>query len=1173
MPTKLSALLVQDRVVSFRQMDAAVQRQQAKGGRIGTNLLELGHVDEGILLYYVSKQRHMPSLDDAALLEVDPKALALLTAEQAHAWMTVPLEVTDDTLRVAVMDPLPDDAIAALAEQSGRTIEQLLALEVRIWQALGTLYEIEIPQRFRALIDRFPVPIRTRDGRIDTTGAYAVPDDAMLEEARAEREDSPSPSLQPAAPAETGAEEPVATAEETTEGITESPPEATGTEVVAPTYIADDHTPPGLTWSIEELSAFFDASNSRDHMLLAALGFAGKFFVRRSLFIVGKSGLRGFAIQMPGAPDTPIEHVEMALDRDGSAGRLVGGGAYYFGPVSDSGIEPLLEQIGGDTPKAVLAVPVKVGPRAALLLIADCGEDTVPPQSLPVTFLAVNRLSSGLERLVRLLKTRKAGDTPVDPPAVATADERTRNDSAVSQDAAAFARAQRDELIDQLAESGISLPAAGLHELPDEGWDLSGFTRPVDVDGWEPIPTAEHESAPMAAPVPPADLLAAEDRRRTEQATRPEGEEAVIARAATSERDAVDATPDDPLAQTSEADVSRSTQTVGAIEAQPAPTDGGATQTHDAVEVRSSTRAQEALKATTSAHGAVPPRTQDLPPAVSESTNADDTVVREPKDPTLAALAAIDVTEDAPEAVPRGGAATLILDTGKESDTGDGSEPPVAARPAPTMGTTRPFAPAPEWPHANEKTMSISPLPLPGEKDVDDEVPEHSAASVADVESPTADETVSAAVTPAAPVRSKEIAEAAAKEAVAVRTSRPAARSDDATTSGVRSEPALHSMSGAFRAVPSSSSEPLQSRRRYGYEANITDAPAAVRFERRAEETGPQPAIGEGVPLADRRPVDLDVGLPGVLQLDGTDAEESDESRQLREELIAASDDDLIAWLTSDEDVRSRSAFVALLDRGQRAHASLMRHFPGPLLVNRRTSDAVLNPQPLEKHGPVVWLVALQLRSIFPRLYDAARSDDPDARYYACRLLQQAGDPDALAEITNRLFDTDAQVRETSLQFLEAHLPGSPAEAETTKAIRRRLSATESWVVDQAIAALSRLRDTQAVGDLVVILDHPSDRTRQKAAQALTRLTYQDFGVSRKQWERWFRRNGLASRGEWLLAAMVDKEWKVRDNAARALRAMPRLIVNYHADSDRHAREVARRAVHRHLYGRDGGLV
>jgi hypothetical protein len=36
---------------------------------------------------------------------------------------------------------------------------------------------------------------------------------------------------------------------------------------------------------------------------------------------------------------------------------------------------------------------------------------------------------------------------------------------------------------------------------------------------------------------------------------------------------------------------------------------------------------------------------------------------------------------------------------------------------------------------------------------------------------------------------------------------------------------------------------------------------------------------------------------------------------------------------------------------------------------------------------------------------------------------------------------------------------------------------------------------------------------------------------------------------------------------------MKRLVVNYHPDLNRQAWEAAQRAVHRYLYGRDGGPV
>ena len=172
MGSRLSALLVQDRVVGFRQMDAAVQRQQRVGGRIGTALLELGHVDEGILLYYMSKQRELPALDPAVLAEIDLDALDAFTEARARELMAVPLQLTDRRLLIGVCDPLPSAFVEAFEQQTGLHVDQALMLEVRFWQALRTFYGTAIPERYVALIEQFPVPMGTRDGALNTSGAH-----------------------------------------------------------------------------------------------------------------------------------------------------------------------------------------------------------------------------------------------------------------------------------------------------------------------------------------------------------------------------------------------------------------------------------------------------------------------------------------------------------------------------------------------------------------------------------------------------------------------------------------------------------------------------------------------------------------------------------------------------------------------------------------------------------------------------------------------------------------------------------------------------------------------------------------------------------------------------------------------------------------------------------------
>ncbi|MBW1871983.1 MAG: general secretion pathway protein GspE, partial [Deltaproteobacteria bacterium] len=52
----LGSLLIADGVCSVQQIEDAIQNQVILGGRMGTNLVELGVIDEETLAHYLSRQ-------------------------------------------------------------------------------------------------------------------------------------------------------------------------------------------------------------------------------------------------------------------------------------------------------------------------------------------------------------------------------------------------------------------------------------------------------------------------------------------------------------------------------------------------------------------------------------------------------------------------------------------------------------------------------------------------------------------------------------------------------------------------------------------------------------------------------------------------------------------------------------------------------------------------------------------------------------------------------------------------------------------------------------------------------------------------------------------------------------------------------------------------------------
>jgi hypothetical protein len=938
MSSKLSALLVQDRVVSIRQMDEAVERQRERGGRIGTNLLELGAIDADVLLHYLGKQRHLPTVARDDVHEVPAEALELWGGDAAREHLAVPVAMDERTLKLAVVDPLPDAVVAELADASGRTVQQALALEAQVHAALATVYGGDVPERYAAIAAKAPLGVRVVGKRPRTTlSLSARRSGSASDESTASDEADGGSTL------------------ETSEG---EAPEAI----------------PGLAWSGDALTTFLRTSDDRHEMLIATLGFLGKFFARRLLLVARGSALQGYALQMHGRTDRAVESLRVEARKDTSLGRVLAGGTYYYGPVAESGVGAVYEQLGLEPPPDVFVLPVQVRGRAIVVVVADGGDERIDARALPISFLAINRLSEGLERLIQAIRVRLSADfATVGAQAQAA---RVHDQKEIDAETAREAESQRTRLLGEVERRGSATASAAAEPqaLPDAGWDFAL----LDSLG----------ASPSSAPLPP---------------TAPDF-----------------APPGTP-----------------ATDEPPTP------------------------------HEAEPDPSDTFLPGVSDA------------------------------AVPRpdSGGRTPTIRLGAPGPRGA-----TKRQTAPLRGT-QPLAPS-----RDEHVAAPTPAPPP----VPSETAEPSRGTLTGLS-----------------------AVAAVSDGDAV--TRPIPRLDD------------HVSARAPERPPAPPTD---------------DVPLA--FERDPTPASALPAIDTGR----IEPVELDLSIPGVLQ----NAKPVVFPRVIATRVDNASTVDLVGWLGGEDARLAEASFVALLDLGVAAHPALADAFPGPVVVDRDAARRDASTTPPETHGPLLCLVALQLRTFFPRLVPLTRSEDATARYYACRLLQNVTQADLFDVMAERAFDTDAGTREVALSCLEKRLPGSgPVRERVLTKVRAYFGATEAWAVDHAISAARRLKDEGAIGPLINALDHGSAHTRQRAAGALIALTLQDFGADAKAWRKWAAKHGQDGGKTWLLDAMASKNRAVRDNAARELRANPRIVVNYHAGLDSGARQTAIRAVHRALFGRDGG--
>lgn len=151
--SRLGDLLLAAGLLSHEQLEQALRAQVVWGGRLGTNLIELGCLDLDSLATMLGKQHGLPPALGRHFDRADPVIQDDISAELAAKHAVVPLLRFGDPPRVAVVsiDPLSAEARAELATAFGLEPSQLvpsIAAEMRVRYHLERVYGIKRSARF-----------------------------------------------------------------------------------------------------------------------------------------------------------------------------------------------------------------------------------------------------------------------------------------------------------------------------------------------------------------------------------------------------------------------------------------------------------------------------------------------------------------------------------------------------------------------------------------------------------------------------------------------------------------------------------------------------------------------------------------------------------------------------------------------------------------------------------------------------------------------------------------------------------------------------------------------------------------------------------------------------------------------------------------------------------------
>lgn len=163
MGLKLGEAMIRDGLITRDQLRVALERQVVFGGRIGTNIVELGILAEKDLSAFLSRFFKMPAVDPAQLTSVDPQVIACLSRELAEKYKVVPFKKERNRLHVAVSDPLSMSNADALRFITGYDFIFYVLSELRLLFALEKYYGIERNLRYISVFGKGKTQEPTRE--------------------------------------------------------------------------------------------------------------------------------------------------------------------------------------------------------------------------------------------------------------------------------------------------------------------------------------------------------------------------------------------------------------------------------------------------------------------------------------------------------------------------------------------------------------------------------------------------------------------------------------------------------------------------------------------------------------------------------------------------------------------------------------------------------------------------------------------------------------------------------------------------------------------------------------------------------------------------------------------------------------------------------------------------
>jgi hypothetical protein len=388
----LSSLLVQREIATIREIEEALARQVLYGGDLITNLLEVTHISEDVLISAAADLHGVPPAPGGTLPVPSAEARQLVPGEVVATHAIVPLSVDRYGLVVAVSEPLSRQSEQELAFALAMPIAQRLTSQVRIREALARDYSLPLERRFVRLLARL------RGEIVESTSSLPprMPDVV---------------SLSPRAPA-------VPSVHVTTRGMPAVKPEQR-----APQLLKRSNAPPAAAakrrrgpMTVDDARNELDEAAARDDVFNLLFEFARQYFDYTAIFIVHGDVAEGRDAFGTGAAREKVARIGVPLDLPGvlatSRDRR---SVVTMTPTGDGLDAVLMTDLGRPLNQPITVIPVTVRTRVVALILGDGGAAGVDEASVAEVIGMVTHAVAAFERVIMQRKLRGSAPAPAIP--------------------------------------------------------------------------------------------------------------------------------------------------------------------------------------------------------------------------------------------------------------------------------------------------------------------------------------------------------------------------------------------------------------------------------------------------------------------------------------------------------------------------------------------------------------------------------------------------------------------------------------------------------------------------------------------------------------------------------------------------------------------------------------